>query len=471
MKKLQGHINGKMYPVLWTLILLISIYLLIKFAVLSFTDDVGQAPRDMKEAFASAICRTTMEAGSSLVGYSSDKDKKVAAFPFSLFQEEFALAEFTSKNSYSLARAKETLAISELPAPYSEGDTQPRAMNQTGAMPKKELGIYKIHVDAIGREYILSNGRLINERYMNYALKGVSDTDERLDIGYIEGEIDGRLTEDDSTLEDIMSSVEAINSGDYFNYSMEQLRDLNFLVRHFYTVSSGTKVTEKLFNAEELLSMDMTLKQTNDKPQILIYHTHSREAYADSRKGKKSDTVVGMGSYLKQILEERYGYNVIHDTTSYDNTNEDYLKCYNRAQVGLTKILEKYPSIEVMIDLHRDAGDNKTVLIEGEETAKIMLFNGLSRDINGPLTNLDNPNLQGNLSFSLQLQLKSLDKYPGLFNKIFLREYRYNMHFRPKSLLVELGTEKNTVQAAKNALGPFAVVLDSVLRGEKPDIH
>lgn len=463
MKKLHSHLNHKMYPILWTIILLVSIYLLFKFAVVSLTNDTGQAPRNVKEVVASGLCRTVMESASSLIGYSAKKDKEVVSLPFGLLREEIALGNFIMKDSYSFVEAEETISLSGLRT-YSE-DTK------TGTLPLSKIGIYDIHSGALSREYILSNGRVMNERYMNYAQKGAADTGDKLDIGYIEGEIDYRYTEDDSILEDAMSSVEVINSGQYFDYTMEQLKDLNFLVRNIYTVSSGTKVTENLFNAEKLLSMDMTLKQTNDKPQILIYHTHSREAYADSRKGKVSDTVVGMGNYLKQILEERYGYNVIHDTTSYDNTNEDYLKCYNRAQVGLTKILEKYPSIEVMIDLHRDAGENKTVLIEGEETAKIMLFNGLSRDLNGPLTSLDNPNLQGNLAFSLQLQLKSMDMYPGLFNKIFLREYRYNLHFRPKSLLVELGTEKNTVQAAKNALGPFAVVLDSILRGEKPDIQ
>jgi stage II sporulation protein P len=95
-----------------------------------------------------------------------------------------------------------------------------------------------------------------------------------------------------------------------------------------------------------------------------------------------------------------------------------------------------------------------------------MLFNGLSRSTSGPLTRLDNPNQQDNLAFSLQLQLKSLEKYPGLFYKNYLKSYRFNLHLRPKSILMELGTYKNTLGSAKNAMEPFAEILDAVLQGK-----
>jgi stage II sporulation protein P len=123
-----------------------------------------------------------------------------------------------------------------------------------------------------------------------------------------------------------------------------------------------------------------------------------------------------------------------------------------------------------MIDLHRNSGVEKLAMVEGEETAQVELFNGLCRDQNGPIK-LDNPYLQDNLAFSLQLQMESLDLYPGLFRKNYLKSWRYNMHFRPKSMLMELGTWKNTVQSARNALEPFAQILDAVLKGETKKIE
>jgi stage II sporulation protein P len=212
----------------------------------------------------------------------------------------------------------------------------------------------------------------------------------------------------------------------------------------------------------------MTLKQGNEAPQILIYHTHSQEAYADSRPGVVEDTVVGVGEYLTKILKDDYGYNVIHDTTQYDtlDTEKKSRVAYTEALEGLTKDLEKNPSIEVMIDLHRNSGAAKTTMIDGKETAQIMMFNGLCRDQNGPLTNLDNPYLQDNLALSFQIQIKSKEIFPGLFIKNYLKNYRFNMHLRPKSMLVELGTVNNTVESAMNAMLPFAKILDDVLQGE-----
>jgi stage II sporulation protein P len=95
-----------------------------------------------------------------------------------------------------------------------------------------------------------------------------------------------------------------------------------------------------------------------------------------------------------------------------------------------------------------------------------MLFNGLSYNQKGPIARLDNPNLQDNLAFSLQLQLKSLEIYPGFFYRNYLEVYRYNLDVRPKSILVELGTHENSLQSAKNAMEPFAKVLDAVLKGQ-----
>jgi len=332
---------------------------------------------------------------------------------------------------------------------------------------KGVIGFYKINYDNLGLEYILSNGDILRSKISGILIGDKDISTNQLQIEYVQGELSKRASANDPTNSD-GEAVESVTSSHPLEFSMEQLKDINFLVRNFYIVDAGTKVTDSLFNAEKLMGKDMRLKQTNDAPQILIYHTHATEDYADSNPGEEADTVVGVGSYLTQILEEKYGYNVIHDTSCYSIVDGKSVKdAYLVAIKGLNKILKENPSIEVVIDLHRDSGDSKTTIINGVETAQIMLFNGLCRDQEGPLPKLENPYIQDNLALSLQLQLKSMEVYNALFIKNYLKAYRYNMQVRPKCLLVELGTEGNTLQSAKNAVVPFADILNRVLMGEK----
>ena len=253
------------------------------------------------------------------------------------------------------------------------------------------------------------------------------------------------------------------------NYVWEELRSITYLKDNLYIVNATTKMTEADFDVEYFISKDLSLNppETAGEPQILIFHTHASEGFADSREGNREDTVVGVGAMLEEILEEKYGYNVMHDTTVFDRKdgkdNRNY--AYNDALVYLEELLEQYPSIEVVIDLHRDAGERRVVTINGKQTAKVMLFNGLCRNTQGKLAYLPNEKLKENLAFSFQMKLIGDELYPGLMNRIFLKDYRYNMHLKERFLLVELGTEKNTVEEAKNAMEPLADVLHQVLGG------
>lgn len=252
-------------------------------------------------------------------------------------------------------------------------------------------------------------------------------------------------------------------------YVMEDLLNLTYLKDNLYIVDATTKMTKEEFDAEYFISRDMSLEadENADGPQILIFHTHASEGFADSRPGESSDTVVGAGELLAKVLQEKYGYQVLHDTTVFDRKNgkDNRNYAYNDALKFLKEILQQYPSIEVVIDLHRDAGTKRVATVNGKQTAKVMLFNGLSRNIRGKLTNLPNENLKDNLAFSFQLKLIGDTMYPGLMNRIFLKDYRYNMHVKERFLLVELGTEKNTVEEAMNAMEPLADVLHQVLGG------
>ena len=247
-----------------------------------------------------------------------------------------------------------------------------------------------------------------------------------------------------------------------------QLADYETLVRNFYAIDANTMAGSDQLSVEKLLGMDMTLPQEGDGPQILIYHTHSQEAFADSVPGDVNTGIVGVGECLTKILTEQYGYRVLHNTGQYDVETRD--NAYSRALPAVELILAENPSIQVIIDLHRDEVAEETKLvtdIQGRPTARFMFFNGLSRTRKtGDIDYLANENQEANLAFSFQMQLKAAEYYPGLTRRIYLKGYRYNMHLRPRTLLVELGAQNNTVEEAINACDPLAHILDMVLKGE-----
>ena len=251
-------------------------------------------------------------------------------------------------------------------------------------------------------------------------------------------------------------------------YPMQQLMDYDFLMKHFYNVHTSTTADRELMNAKNLLSKDLTLEK-EDAPQILIYHTHSQETYADYAAGNKKATVVELGNRLTALLEEK-GYQVLHDTTSYDMAagKLDRNHAYNYALDGIMGILQKYPSIQVVLDLHRDGVKENLHMVRtvnGKATAPIMFFNGMSQTPEGEIEYLKNPYKTENLAFSLQMQLLAEEKYPDLTRKIFLKGLRYNLHVRPRSALVEVGAQTNTLEEALNAMEPLADLLDQVLGG------
>ncbi len=254
-----------------------------------------------------------------------------------------------------------------------------------------------------------------------------------------------------------------------YSYQWEELKEYNELIKAFYAVDSTTTADKDLIDLEKLLDRDMSLQGGSDNPQILIYHTHSQEAFADSVPGDESTSIVGMGEYLAEILREEYGYNVLHHTASYDKEARDY--AYSNSLPEIERLLLENPSIEVVIDLHRDEmreGKKLVFDLQGRPTAQFMFFNGMSRTTKGEIEYLNNPYLEDNLAFSFQMQVASNEYYPGIARRIYLKAYRYNMHVCPKTLLIELGAQTNTVEEIKNACEPLAHVLHLVLSGEEP---
>ncbi len=245
----------------------------------------------------------------------------------------------------------------------------------------------------------------------------------------------------------------------------EKLNDFDFLIQNFYQVDRTTTIDGNELNAQQMLAKDMKLQSGNENVQILIYHTHSQEGYADSTPGDAGSSVVALGERLTQLLTEQYGFHVLHHTGEYDVADRD--NAYSYAGPALEQILAENPSIEVVIDLHRDGVPDNIHLVSevnGKQTAQIMFFNGLSRTTkNGNIAYLANPNLADNLAFSFQLKLAAEEYYPGFSRATYLKGYRYNLHYRPKSLLVEVGAQTNTFEEALNAMEPLADVLHRVL--------
>lgn len=253
-------------------------------------------------------------------------------------------------------------------------------------------------------------------------------------------------------------------------YNLEELSDYEYLLSHFYTVEPTTAVTAQELNAEKLLAEDMTIDRTVDGPQILIYHTHSQEGFADSVPGDPSTTIVGAGEYLAELLRNR-GYKVMHVTSVYDliDGELDRSEAYSRAEEEISQILAEHPSIQSVIDLHRDGVAEGTRLVtelNGKTMARFMFFNGLSRTRkNGPIEYLYNPYIEDNLALTLQLKLTCDQYYPGLARNIYLKSLRYNLHLSPKALLIEAGAQTNTLQEILNTMEPLADVLDTVFGG------
>ena len=275
-----------------------------------------------------------------------------------------------------------------------------------------------------------------------------------------------RMSED--LLEQPQDTAEVNATVTATDLSIEKLRDFNYLLSKFYTLDSTTTIGPEQLNVDEFLAKDMHIDTSTKGPKVLIFHTHSQEFFVDSTAGDTSTGIVGMGAYLAEKLNEK-GIETMHHAGIYDliDGKLDRSKAYELSEIGVKEILNQNPSIEVVIDLHRDGVNEDLHLVtevDGKQTAKIMFFNGLSRTkANGDIAYLYNPYIQDNLSFSFQMQLASETMYPGFARRIYLKGYRYSLHMMPKSLLIEAGAQTNTVEEMKNAMDLLANILQEVL--------
>lgn len=300
---------------------------------------------------------------------------------------------------------------------------------------------------------------LLTEDEATYAILAKKQAEEENSV-----DENGQLIGKDKSEETRQASVPTMD------LSMERLNDFEYLVSNFYTVDSVTYINPSELNASELLGKDLRIDLSTGGSKILIYHTHSQETFADS-DNDPSTSIVGIGRYLTEILNNKYKIPTMHHEGVYDliNGKLDRSEAYEFAKPEVEQILAENPSIEVVIDLHRDGVADTTHLvteINGKPTAQIMFFNGLSRTrVNGDLAGMANPYLQDNLAFSLQMKIAAETKYPGFARRNYLRGYKYNMDLMPRMLLIEAGAQTNTVEKMRNAMEVLADLLNSVLTG------
>lgn len=211
------------------------------------------------------------------------------------------------------------------------------------------------------------------------------------------------------------------------------------------------------FEPEDKLS-----KEISGQPLVAIYHTHTAESYlpwagVTHAQGGKRGNIVDVGKMLAKGLEDQK-IKVVHSLSIHDYPT--FRESYRRSYVTASSLVEKYPSLKLIIDLHRDAGvkEKSTINIQGKSVARILIDIGTDR------LGLPHPHWRENLSLGQAVEKKMNQMYPGLCRGIVLSEARYNQHVSPRAILLEIGDERSTKEEALRSAMLCAKVLGEVIK-------
>lgn len=223
---------------------------------------------------------------------------------------------------------------------------------------------------------------------------------------------------------------------------------------------------------EGLLCTSLDWDLFGQEPTVLILHTHTTESYTKTsetyaetsayRTLEEGYNMLSIGDLVARILEAG-GINVLHDRELHDYPS--YNGSYNHARKSVKQYLEEYPSIRLVLDLHRDAsGDNRNQMkthatVEGQDSAQLMLVVGTDA------AGISHPNWEENLALGLKLQVQMERLCPGIMRYVNLRAQRFNQDLLPGMLLVEVGAAGNSHTEALRAAQMLAQGILSLAKG------
>ena len=334
-------------------------------------------------------------------------------------------------------------------------------------------GIEKSFEKIIYTGAVLSNPQIILNQLKT---KEKSDfIDEKANLETIEKEVSAVVTS--SIPSDIQKLINKAEK-DYADSSND-----GKIIEKDYSTQNATAELDGLYVRNTTLEHEIDIqKYLNSKvyanieknePSVLIYHTHTTETYElldrgfytnerSSRSENSGENMIRVGEEICRVLENN-GYKTIHDKTIYD---KKYSGAYERSCKNISEILKENPSIQIVLDVHRDAIYQKdgsrvkpTAEIGGRKAAQIMIISGCE---DGNVTNF--PNWEKNLSFAVQLQNKLKNDNPQLVRPLMFCSRKYNMHLTPCSLLIEIGTDANTLSEAVYSAELFAKSLSEFMK-------
>ncbi len=229
--------------------------------------------------------------------------------------------------------------------------------------------------------------------------------------------------------------------------------------------------TNYSIDINKLLKEPLKLGGSKTGPQIFVYHTHTTESFlksidqlhdqtVQSRTTNNKFNVVRVGDELISNLK-KYNINVLHSKTIHD---KDYNSSYVKSLSTLTNYVDKYPSLKMTIDLHRDAaGENKLRVakkINGEDCAQIMF-------VIGTAAKLDNPNWKENLKLALKIQSRLNEIAPGIAKPTYISKNRYNQHLTSGSVIIEIGGDGNVIDECVRSTSYLAQAINDVIYKNK----
>lgn len=221
---------------------------------------------------------------------------------------------------------------------------------------------------------------------------------------------------------------------------------------------------------ETLITSALDWDLTQGGPAVLILHTHATESYTGVSGYRTEDADCNMlrvGQEIARVLEEN-GIQVIHDTTLHDKPS--YNGSYNNARQTIAARLEEYPTIRLVLDVHRDALEltdavqlSTEAQVDGQDSAQIMLVMGTNA------SGLEHPGWQENLAIGLKLQVLLERAHPGICRAMQLRRERFNQDLSPGGMIVEVGAAGDTLEEALVAACAFAQSIVALSQGTIAD--